>query len=691
MESHAFLVALTTVLCVAAVVTVLFQKLRQPVVLGYVAGGLIVGPHLPIPLVADPEIVNTLSELGVILLLFALGLEFSLRKLAQLGATSALTTVIESSSMAWVGFVTGRLLGWSTYECLYAGAMVAISSTTIIAKAFDEQRVRGKVRDIVLGILIVEDLIAILLIALLTAISRGSGLSAGALAMTTLRFGAFLAALVVVGLLVVPRAVRAILRLHRPETTLVASIGICFATALLAQELGYALALGAFVAGALVAESGQAHQIMPLVRPLRDLFVAVFFVSVGMLIDPVVIAQHWRVVGLFVVVVIVGKACFASFGAFLAGNGIRSSLQTGMSLTQIGEISFVIAGVGVALNAIPESQYSIAVAVSAITTFTTPFLIRLSGPVADLVDRKLPHPVQTFASLYGTWFEQLRRAPQHRRRRGLPRLARLLLLDGAVVTGIVIAVAVGLQPLARSLQQQVGISAGWAQGLLLGTAFLVSLPFAVGIVRVAGRLGQELALIALPARHEGKLDLAAAPRRVLVLTLQIALVILIGMPLVAITQPFLRGIHAAIVLVVAIAGLAVLFWRRAADLEGHVRAGAELIAELLRAQSRSSFDASAALAPLEDLLPGIGKPSLCRLEPGSAAVGKSLDTLNLRGRTGATVLAIVRGEEGIIVPSADQTLVSGDVLALTGTVEAIEAATRLLLGGGEGKPVGDPN
>src|SRR6266550_2251939 len=400
-DAHAFLTSLTVVLAVAAVTTVVFQRLRQPVVLGYIIAGLIVGPHVPIPLVADPNVVQTLSELGVILLMFSLGLEFSLRKLMAVGPTAGLTALLQSSLMVWLGFTIGRLFGWTTLESLFAGAVIAISSTTIIAKAFEEQGIRGKLRELVVGVLIVEDLIAVLLMAVLTAIASGSGLAAGPLAATIGRLAAFLVGLVGIGLLLVPRAIRAISRLHRRETTLVASIGICFTIALLAQAFGYSVALGAFLAGSLVAESGEEKQIERLVEPVRDIFGAVFFVSVGMLIDPALVARHWPAVVVLTAAVVIGKVVGVSLGAFLTGSGMRTSVQAGLSLAQIGEFSFIIAGLGLALHATREFLYPVAVAVSALTTLLTPWMIRASEPIAAWVDRKLPRPLQTFAALYG--------------------------------------------------------------------------------------------------------------------------------------------------------------------------------------------------------------------------------------------------------------------------------------------------
>ncbi|HJU65704.1 MAG TPA: cation:proton antiporter, partial [Gemmatimonadaceae bacterium] len=292
-DAHEFLQTLAIVLSVAAVTTIVFQRLKQPVVFGYLLAGMIVGPHIPIPLVADLEIVRTLAEMGVILLLFALGLEFRLRKLIRVGPTAGVVAVAETGMMAVIGFLLGQLFGWGRIESIYAGAVIAISSTTIIVKAFEEQRVTGKVKEHVLGILIIEDLIAILWLAVLTAVSAGLGVSAGELAATGMRLAVFLAVLIAVGLLVIPRTVRAVVRMRRPETTLVASMGICFAAALAALAFGYSVALGAFIAGSLVAESGEEKVVERLVQPVRDMFAAIFFVSVGVLIDPALIAEHW--------------------------------------------------------------------------------------------------------------------------------------------------------------------------------------------------------------------------------------------------------------------------------------------------------------------------------------------------------------------------------------------------------------
>lgn len=678
-DAHQFLQSLTIVLVVAAVTTVVFQWLRQPVVLGYLIAGLIVGPHLPIPLVADPDIVRTLSEFGVILLMFSIGLELSVRKLAAVGPTAGLTALLETSVMVWIGFTVGQLVGWTNLQSVFTGAIVAISSTTIIAKVFAEQGVTGKTRELVFGVLVVEDLIAVLLMTILTALASGSGLAAGPLAATVARLIAFLVGLVVVGLLVVPRVVRAIARLQRRETLLVASIGICFGLSLLAQAFGYSAALGAFLAGSLVAESGEEKDVERLVEPVRDMFAAVFFVSVGMLIDPGLVGQHWAVVLALTGAVVVGKVVSVSVGSFLTGNGLRTSIQTGMSLAQIGEFSFIIAGLGVALHATDSFLYPVAITVSGLTTLLTPWLIRAAVPFASWMDRKLPRPLQTFAALYGSWLEDLRSAPRRPTTAGeIRRLLRLLVLDAAVLAALIVGTAASLSGLAGFAERRLGVSDAVGRSVIVGAAVVLAAPFCLGVVRSSRKLGMTLARAALP-KQQRRVDFAAAPRRMLVVTLQLAGVLLVGMPLLALTQPFLPLLPGVALLVVVLALLGIGFWRSATNLQGHVRAGAQVVLDALAAQTRPAAPPPGrSIADMHQLLPGLGSLAAVRLEAESPAVGQTLAQLKLRGRTGATVLAVTRTAGGVIIPTAKERLQVGDVLALAGTHEAIAAATAAL-------------
>jgi CPA2 family monovalent cation:H+ antiporter-2 len=681
-DAHEFLQALTIVLAVAALTTIVFQRLRLPVVLGYIIAGLIVGPHVSIPLVADAEIVTTLSELGVILLMFSLGLEFSLGRLVAVGPTAGFTALFQCGVVAWLGFLTGRLLGWTLLESVFAGAMIAISSTTIIAKVFDEQRIAGRMRELVVGILLIEDLVAVVFMAALTAVATGAGLSAGALASTLGRLAIFLIAMLAAGMLIVPRLIRFVIALKRPETTLVTSIGICFLLAYVAQLAGYSIALGAFIAGSLIAESGSGRTVEHLVLPVRDMFAAIFFVSVGMLIQPALVAEHWVAVVVFTTIVLAAKIVSVSIGAFMAGSGTRTAIQSGMSLAQIGEFSFIIAGLGLSLGATRPFLYPVAVAVSAITTLTTPWLIGASGTAAEWIDRKLPRPLQTFAVFYGAWLERLRRGPARAHSRRVGRSVRLLVVDAVVLSAIIISVAVTSQRVTAWLESAVGLSNNGARSVLLAGAALVSLPFVIGIGRVSLRVGRFLAAAALPPARRG-LDLDRAPRRALELTLELAVALVTAIAVLVTTQPFLPGYAGPILLGSLLIAFGIAVWRSAADLEGHVRAGTQAVVEALVGYARAGAHDGVpdhVLADLHAAMPGLGRPVVVRLEASHAAVDRTLSELNLRGRTGATVLAIVRDGEAVIAPNADERLRAGDFLALAGTGEAVDAALAVLRG-----------
>jgi CPA2 family monovalent cation:H+ antiporter-2 len=677
-EANAFLQNLAVVLGVAAVTTVLFQLLRQPVVLGYILAGMLVGPHVPLPVVADAQMIQTLSELGVILVMFAIGLEFELQKLVRVAPRGGAAALIESSISFSLGFGLGRMLSWSTRECLYAGACVAISSTTIIAKAFAEQKVDKKLHDLVFSVLIVEDLIAIVLLAFLTTFSVGGHLDLAAIGAVASRLLTFLVVCLAAGLVIVPRVFRRIVALGRAETTLVASVGLCFALAFVANSLGYSVALGAFIAGMLIAESGAQKQVEHLVLPVRDMFAAIFFVSVGMLIDPKLIAQNVGYVLAFTALVVLAKTVGVSLGSFLTGHGINASVKAGMSLAQIGEFSFIIAGLGVSTHVAPRALYPTIVAVSAITTLTTPWLIRASDRAAAALDALMPPRLQTFVALYGHWLEALRAAPRRTDVWGrIRRVSKLLAFDAAVVMVVVVAGSTQMRTIDRFVTAHLPVPAGYAHAIAIVAIALVTLPFLVGIGRCARFLGLALATQALPESVEGKVDFAVTPRRVLVVTLQLAIVMIVGLPLLAVTQPFLPPFVGAVLLLLALTAIGVLFWRRTTSLQDHVRAGAEIVATTLAKQSHRP--GATDLDQLHSVLPGLGNPVPMRVAPQSRIVGRDLASINLRSVTGATVLAVIRGDKSTLVPAGDFVVQAGDLLALAGSDEALTAARQLIV------------
>ncbi len=682
LDVHHFLTTLAMVLSTAAITTVLCQWWKQPVVLGYIVAGLIIGPHFPIPLVADHDIIHILSELGVILLMFYLGLEFNLKKLLKVGKTAGLIAVIEISIMGWWGYTVGHLMGWSSLVCIFLGGIIAISSTTIIAKAFEEQKIEGHLRDDVFGILIVEDLVAILLMAALTTLGASGGTSFREIALTACKLMGFLMGLFMIGLLVIPRFIRSVIRLKRPETTIVASIGICFSIALLAQGFGYSVALGAFIAGSLISESGKGEIVEHLVQPVRDVFAAIFFVAVGMMIDPMLVIQHWRIILILALSVVIGKVASVSLASFLNGKGVRPAIQAGMSMAQIGEFSFIIAALGLNMGVIPDFLYPVAVTVSVITTLGTPWLIKAALPIAGFIDRKLPHPLQTFVLLYGSWVEQLRAVkPQSSVIAKARSLIGFLFLDAVMLVAYVIGASFYIGQITTFIEKFTGLKEDIVVLVVVITMALIAIPFCLRLITLSLRLGSLLAEAAFPVGVKPENDFAAIPRRVLIIGLRLGIVLLTGLPVVIVTQPFLPPLYGAAVLIgismVIVWGL----WRNAKSLEDHMYYGAQQMVRLLNDQTHGE---TRVINPIESQaiqhsLPGIGEPGMILIGLDSVADGKTLAELNLRGITGAMVLAIQRHNSTIMIPKAQVTLTAGDLITLTGSHEAIDLAKKFLM------------
>lgn len=665
------------VLVAAAITTVVFHRLRLPVVLGYLLAGVIAGPRTPVRMVADEGTIQTLASLGVILIMFGIGLTFRLRRVVALIPTAGLTALIELSLMVTLGYTAGQLLGWGTVASFFAGGVVAISSTMIVAKVCEESAPSRDFEEFLYAVLVFEDLAAVLLLTVLSAIGTGEALTGQVVARLAASLGVVLLAMLAGGMLVVPRALRFVASLLRPETMLVASVGLCFGMAAVAEWSGFSVALGAFLAGCLVAESGIGRQVEREVRPVRDLFGAIFFVAVGMQLDPATLWAHWPLVLLFTVIVMVGKTVGVTVGAFLAGRGVKAAVETALAMAQIGEFGFIIASAGLASGVVPPELYAVAIAVSAITAFTTPWYVRWSGALANYVDRKLPAPIQTFASLYGSWIETLRHAPrQQTPGQRVRRSLRLLLLDGVAVLAVTLTYALFRERILALLTGAIGLPPVLARLVVVTVVLALLGPFVVGIVSVARRLGLELALLAIPLPVRG-VDNAVSPRRLLANALQIATVMLMGIPLVALLQAYLPALPAVVVLLGILGLLGFGFWRSASDLQGHLKAGAEVVVAALAKQSATE---TGSVDMARRLLPGLGDFTALRIGETSPANGRTLGQLNLRGRTGATIVALLRGDQRIAFPEAGEQLQAGDLVALTGSHEAIGAAGEMLVG-----------
>lgn len=397
-----FLHDLAIIMLIAGATTVLFSRMRQPVVLGYILAGLIIGPHTPpYNLITNEQTIHTLSEMGVIFLMFSLGLEFSLKKLRAVGATALCAAVMEIVFMIWIGFEIGRYFDWKPMDSLFLGAMLAVSSTTIIVKALSELNLKQeRFAQMIFGTLIVEDILAIGLIALLSGVATTGEFSAELAATTIIRLGIFLVVSLTLGILLIPRLLEYIASFHNDEMLLVSVLGICFGFCLVVIKMEYSVALGAFVIGAIMAESRQLYRIEHLVAPIRDMFSAVFFVAVGLMLNPTVLQTYALPILIITLATIFGKIISCGTGAFLAGQSGRTSMRIGMGLAQIGEFSFIIAMLGVTYKVTSDFLYPIAVAVSAITTLTTPYLIKAADPVSRKLADALPTSITSMADMY---------------------------------------------------------------------------------------------------------------------------------------------------------------------------------------------------------------------------------------------------------------------------------------------------
>lgn len=393
---------LALILICAGIMTLVFKKLKQPLVLGYIVAGFIASPHFSLtPSVMDAASIHVWSDIGVIFLLFALGLEFSFKKIVKVGGPAIIAALTIIFGMIALGFTVGSAFGWSKMDALFLGGMICMSSTTIIYKALEDLGLaKKKFAGLVMSILILEDILAVVLMVVLSTVAVSSNFEGGELVGSILKLVFFLILWLLVGIYLIPLILRKTRSLMNDETLLVVSLGLCFMMVVIAAKTGFSAAFGAFIMGSILSETLEAEHIERLVKPVKDLFGAIFFVSVGMMVDPAMIAQYWLPILVITITVILGQAFFATAGVLLSGQPLKTALQCGFSLTQIGEFSFIIASLGVTLGVTSHFLYPVVVAVSVITIFLTPYMIRLAEPAYGLLYRHLPEKVRTVLDNY---------------------------------------------------------------------------------------------------------------------------------------------------------------------------------------------------------------------------------------------------------------------------------------------------
>lgn len=656
---------------VAGLVTVIFRRFKQPVVLGYILAGVIIGPNvLPRPLIASEASVQTLAELGVVFLLFHIGLEFNFRKIKKIGFTAFIVAPLETGVMFFLGFQIGQWFGWANMDCIYLGAIMMISSTTIIAKTLAEQKkTHNRFAEVIFGILIAEDIIAILLIAGLSGVATSGEFQVSTIVSIISRLAAFLVAIIVLGLLVVPRLLNFIGRFKSDETLLIAVIGLCFGMALLADELKFSVGLGAFVAGALISESDESHRVERLVMPVRDMFSAVFFVAIGLLIDPKLIQEYALPVAVITAAIVFGKIIACSFGSFVAGYDRAVAIRAGLGLSQIGEFSFIIAALGASLGATSHFLYPIAVTVSALTSFATPYLIRYSESFVALHDRLAPESLMNYQKDYTNWIQ---RVWHQRERSAIQKMVHRIVLQIGINVGLIGGVYLGALYLSKVPLPW--LENFWTDGkntALWMAATVINLPIMIAALRKLEALSMLVSEIAIPSGTAPRQKLSS--RAMLSNTILFTGIIFIMLFILLFSSALLPPLKVLITFAVLAALIALLL--KAFFIRIYSRAQASIRETL----SREIVAAPAHSPPVKELPSLLHEVELCvyTVAAGSPAAGKEIGDLHIRSNTGATVAVIRRGEETIINPRATEAFQAGDEVLILADDDRVREAERL--------------
>ena len=673
MHEVSFLQDLAVVMIAAGIVTVLFQRLKQPVVLGYIVAGILIGPHL-LELIKGQDAIKSLAELGMVFLMFSLGLEFNLRKLRRVAATALVAAPLAILLMVFAGYQVGQLMGWTPVSSLFLGAIISIASTSVIVKVLREmKRDREPFAELIYGILIVEDLLGVVMIVLLTGIASTGDLGVQSMLVSTGKLLVFLVSVLVVGLLVVPRLLNFVARFESNERLLVAVLGLCFGTALVAAKLGFSVALGAFLVGAVMAESAQSRRIESLVEPVRDLFTAVFFVAIGLLVDPALLWQHIVPIAGISLVVMIGQIAGNTFGTVVAGHDFRTAMRVGTGLSQIGEFSFVIATLGLTLIKTSPSHenfkemYPIVIGVALMTTVFTPRWIRSADRLTDAILRGAPKPLVGYLALYKDWVERFKGGQWN----SLAwKLSRKWLLQMAVNMALVAGVILGAAYLARL---EPAWLAKWKMTpdtlptVLWVAALVLSLPMLIANLRKLQALGMLIS--------EATVRRKSAGQRTQALRSVVANVCLVagtaGMILcvLLLSSALLPPLGVMLALAVVLGVVAWLQWRFLV----RVYARAQIaLKETFEANELGQAEAEAADLPT-GLLEAAHLDSL-RLAKGSPAAGQRISELELRTNTGVSIVGIERDSERIVNPGPEETLHEDDLLLLLGQDDQLPKA-----------------
>ena len=655
---------LALILIVASTVTLLFKKLKQPLVLGYIMAGFIVSPHMPYTMsVMDTVDIKTWADIGVMFLLFSLGLDFSFKKIIKMGITPVITTLTIIFAMMTLGIVVGHAFDWKRMDCIFLGGMLAMSSTTIIYKAFTDMGLRQqKFAQPVMSVLILEDILAIVMMVMLSAIASGNNPDGGEMIGSVVKIGFFLVLWFVVGIFAVPWFLRATRKLVNNETLLIVSLGLCCLMAVVSTKVGFSSAFGAFVMGSILAETIEAAKIEKLVAPVKDLFGAVFFVSVGMLVDPKIIVEYAVPIGVLVLTILIGQSIFGTFGFLIGGQSLKSAMRCGFSMAQIGEFSFIIASLGLSLHVTGEFLYPVVVAVSVITTFLTPYMIRLSVPSYNVLERHLPK----------TWVRALNNitlshpssAPKSNWHSLIAQMARITLIYSILSVATIALMFTFFLPFIRRMM--LGMH-WWANGICGVLTVMFIAPFLRAIVMKKNH-SEEFRALWNDSRSN---------RMPLLVTILVRLII--ASAFVFYICNFLTRFTNALMMTIAVAVVGIMILSRGLKKQS-------IKMERMFVQNLRSRD-------IEQQVLGLKKPlyeghlldrdihiSEIEIPENSTWAGLCLADLRLSNRFGIHVSSILRGHRRINIPGGDDIVFPGDKLQVIGSDSQLAAAHAAVAG-----------
>ena len=651
---------LALILVVAGIVTLLFRKLRQPLVLGYIVAGFLVSPHMPyIMSVVERRNIQTWADIGVMFLLFSLGLDFSFKKIMKMGASPMISACSIIFCMTVLGICVAHAFGWSRMDCIFLGGMLAMSSTTIIFKAFDDMSLRQHhFASVVISVLILEDILAIVMMVMLAAIAGGSNPDGGEMAQSILRIVFFLVLWFVVGIFAIPLFLRHIRKLMSNETLLIVSLGLCCLMAVISAKAGFSSAFGAFVMGSILAETVEADKIERIVEPVKNLFGAIFFVSVGMLVDPSILISYYIPILSIVLTIIIGQSVFGSFSFLLGGESLRNAIRCGFSMAQIGEFAFIIASLGLSLGVISDFLYPVVVAVSVITTFLTPYMMKASVPCYGYLERHLPKRLQRSITLMSG------RDPQHSDsdKGNWHKLLRAMVINTMIYSILSIAViAISITMLLPFLRSVIPSSTNssmpstWIANLLCGIVTIIAIsPF--------------LRAIVMKKNHSEEFQALWSENRINRFPLVFTIICrtIIAMAFVFYVCNYLTHFTNAILITVAVIAIVLMVMSR--KLKRHSIRLERLFVMNLRSRDIAA-QARGKRRPLYEgrLLDRDIHIAEIEIPEDSRWAGKRLSQLRLRNRFGVHVSSILRGIRRINTPSGDCIIFPGDKIQAIGS------------------------